>query len=262
MKKITVLFILFCLLPIACFASGFDAGSGSGSGTGDMIGPGSSTDNAVARFNGSGGATLQSSSCTIDDNGIMTCAGYSASGAGGGQINLVEGTVKTTAAGELGINVVDTAGQPELFIRGESNGTNQQITSGGKPIAGIATGNVPGLPKHWIFNVPDPDAQYAIDTQILIKPKLDAAVTVTHAVCSSDTDPATELTMDLKFANSFIGLAGATVVTALDTLAGTTETSTFADATIPAGKAVYLQFDTTPDSTMTQFGCDITYDYD
>jgi hypothetical protein len=260
MRKILWVILLVLLATAPAFATGFDTGGGTG--TGDISGPASSTDNGVPRFSGTGGATLKDSDCTIDDDGIMACPGYSTSGTGGGQINLQEGTPKTTVAGELGINVVNTAGQPELFLRGESNGTNQQITSGGKPLAGVATGNVPGLPRHWVINVPDPDAQYAVDTQILIKPKLDAAVTVTHAVCGADADPATELTMDLKFADSFIGLANATVVTALDTLAGTTETSTFADATIPSGKAVYLQFDTTPDSTMTQFNCDVTYDYD
>ncbi len=262
MKKILWLMLLILLFSTSAFATGFDTGEVAGTGTGDMTGPESSADNAVARFSGTSGIVLQSSGCTLDDSGVMTCPQFNTSAEGGGQINLTEGTVKSTTAGEMGINVVDTAGEPELFVRRENNGTNVQITSAGSVVAGKATGNIAGLPRHWIVNVPDPDAQYAIDTQILIKPKLDAAVTVTHAVCAADADPTTELTMDLKFADSFIGLANATVVTALDTLAGTTETSSFVDATIPSGKAVYLQFDTTPDSSMTQFGCDITYDYD
>ena len=37
-------------------------------GTGDVVGPGSATDNAVARFDGTGGKTLQASSVIIDDS--------------------------------------------------------------------------------------------------------------------------------------------------------------------------------------------------
>ena len=48
---------------------------GGGGGSGDVTGPGSSTDNAVARFDGTGGKTLQNSGCTIDDSNNMTVAG-------------------------------------------------------------------------------------------------------------------------------------------------------------------------------------------
>ncbi len=41
-------------------------------GAGDASGPGSSTDNAIARFDGTGGKTLQNSGVVIDDNNILT----------------------------------------------------------------------------------------------------------------------------------------------------------------------------------------------
>jgi hypothetical protein len=41
---------------------------GGGGGSGDVSGPGSATDNAIARFNGAGGKTIQNSSVTIDDS--------------------------------------------------------------------------------------------------------------------------------------------------------------------------------------------------
>lgn len=43
-------------------------------GSGDVVGPGSATDNAIARFNGTGGKTLQNSPVTIDDDGIIASA--------------------------------------------------------------------------------------------------------------------------------------------------------------------------------------------
>lgn len=45
--------------------------SSGGVGTGDAIGPASSTDNAIARFDGTGGKTLQNSSVTISDTGVI-----------------------------------------------------------------------------------------------------------------------------------------------------------------------------------------------
>jgi hypothetical protein len=44
-------------------------------GAGDLSGPGSSTDNAVVRWDGTSGATTQNSSVTIDDSGNVTTAG-------------------------------------------------------------------------------------------------------------------------------------------------------------------------------------------
>ena len=48
---------------------------GGGGGSGDVTGPGSSTGNAVARFDGTGGKTLKNSGVTVDDSNNMTVAG-------------------------------------------------------------------------------------------------------------------------------------------------------------------------------------------
>lgn len=45
------------------------------SGTGDVVGPASSTDNAIARFNGATGKIIQNSAVTIGDTGVITVAG-------------------------------------------------------------------------------------------------------------------------------------------------------------------------------------------
>jgi hypothetical protein len=49
--------------------------SGDKGDPGDLLGPGSSTDNAVVRWDGTSGATTQNSSVTIDDSGNVTTAG-------------------------------------------------------------------------------------------------------------------------------------------------------------------------------------------
>lgn len=45
------------------------------SGAGDVTGPASSTDNAITRFNGTSGTSIQNSGCTIDDSGNIDCSG-------------------------------------------------------------------------------------------------------------------------------------------------------------------------------------------
>ncbi len=45
---------------------------------------------------------------------------------------LPETTAKTTAAGEMAIYSKDTSGQPETFIRNESDGTEVQVTDSGQ----------------------------------------------------------------------------------------------------------------------------------
>jgi hypothetical protein len=49
--------------------------SGDKGDPGDLSGPGSSTDNAVVRWDGTSGTTTQNSSVTIDDSGNVTTAG-------------------------------------------------------------------------------------------------------------------------------------------------------------------------------------------
>lgn len=57
------------LNPISGF---FDLTGSSSGGSGDVTGPASSTDNAAARFDGTGGKTLQNSTFNIADTGAVT----------------------------------------------------------------------------------------------------------------------------------------------------------------------------------------------
>lgn len=53
-----------------------------GAGSGDVTGPNSSTDNAIARFDGVSGKIIQNSGASIDDSGNLTATTNSASGTG------------------------------------------------------------------------------------------------------------------------------------------------------------------------------------
>jgi hypothetical protein len=55
--------------------AGGAAWEAAAAGSGDVIGPASSTDNALARFHETGGKTLQNSAATLSDNGALTLTG-------------------------------------------------------------------------------------------------------------------------------------------------------------------------------------------
>ncbi len=74
---------------------------------GDVDGPASATDNAVARFDGTGGKTLQNSSVTIDDSNNVagvanfTCTGNIVLSTGGATVDGVDLTaLATTVSGK------------------------------------------------------------------------------------------------------------------------------------------------------------------
>ena len=69
--------LIFVLLLVFVFSAYGNrvrkgGGSGSGGGSGDVSGPGSSTDNAVVRWDSTTGTAIQNSSAIISDAGVLT----------------------------------------------------------------------------------------------------------------------------------------------------------------------------------------------
>ena len=94
---------------------------------GDASGPGSSTDNAVARFDGTGGKTLQNSSMTIDDNGDVIVVGTTPTvtiGDGGAEDTML---VFDGAAADFRVGLDDGNDQLEIGV-GSAHGTTAGIT--------------------------------------------------------------------------------------------------------------------------------------
>ena len=85
-------------------------GGGAGSGTGDVVGPASSTDNAIARYDSTTGKLLQNSAVTIDDSGNIVTAGSITSGSGSGAAGYIE----------LGQGTAPTAGTTSVKLYGNS----------------------------------------------------------------------------------------------------------------------------------------------
>jgi hypothetical protein len=81
-------------------AGGGASSSGGGGGAGDVTGPASSTDNALARYDGTGGKTLQSSIAVLSDAGSLT----------GLTSQTTTGNVNVVDSGEIRERLRPTAG--------------------------------------------------------------------------------------------------------------------------------------------------------
>ena len=121
---------------------------------------------------------------------------------------------------------------------------------------------ISGKYETYNFTIPDPAGFYSVDTRLCIDPALPAAITITLVDVTCDANPTTELDMDLKWADAFIGLANAALVVALNTTDGAAVVTSFDDATIASGKCLYLEFGAQADAAIKQVKIKITYVFD
>lgn len=103
-------------------------------GTGDVVGPSSSTDNAIARFDGTDGKTIQSSNATIDDAGNLTANNFSgtSSGTNTGDVTL------TTIGSAPNANAASLTGQ-QLRLQPASGSFGGVVTTLAQSFAGGKT---------------------------------------------------------------------------------------------------------------------------
>ncbi len=137
------------------------------------------------------------------------------------------------------------------------------LTGADVAVAGALTlgSDIVGEPKHFRFNLFDPLAVQTLDTQVCIVPLTSAALTITNIKITLDA-AGNEVAGDLKYADTFIGLANPVVINICDTSSGVLNDSAMGTAAVPATKCVYFQFDSAPHTDITQMIWDITYDYD
>lgn len=105
-------------------------------GTGDVVGPSSATDNALARFDGTTGKLIQDSGCTLDDLGNLTCTSFfgnasTATALAANPVDCSAGQYANTIAanGDLTCSQVDysqLAGIPSIYYQiVQSNGVSE-----------------------------------------------------------------------------------------------------------------------------------------
>ena len=103
-------------------------------GTGDVVGPGSSTNDALARFDTTTGKLLQNSTATLSDAGTLTATAFAGALTGnvtGNVTGNIDGTVGATTPSTVVATQVDVTAQGDLRL---------QDTSGGEYVALQAAG--------------------------------------------------------------------------------------------------------------------------
>lgn len=115
----------------------------NGTGTGDVFGPASSTDNALARFDGITGKIIQNSNATLDDAGNLSLAIPLPVGSGGTGVNTLTGiavgngtsalvgrSLTQPAAGITITNANGTAGNPTFALSNDLAALEGLATTG------------------------------------------------------------------------------------------------------------------------------------
>lgn len=133
------------------------SGGGGGGGTGDVVGPASATDNAIARYDSTTGKLIQNSGIIIDDsnnvtgvgtlsNGTQTITSSSAAAFTAGQNGSTNPalTVDSSVASSVtGLSIASAASGGSVTLQATSSSANAAILIQSKASANV-TCNIPG----------------------------------------------------------------------------------------------------------------------
>lgn len=127
------------------------AGGGGGGGSGDVVGPSSSTDNAITRFDSTTGKLIQDSGATLDDNNNIyannLAPGYTTTATAAGTTTLTIASTGTqfftgSTTQTVTLPVVSTLPVGTIYhIINKSSGIVTVNSSGGNAVQAIAGGN-------------------------------------------------------------------------------------------------------------------------
>lgn len=172
-----------------------------------------------------------------------------------GTKNVVRDDSPTITNATLVTGVIIPNGTADVAL-GTAGGMHLNTTDEQLSFHSAADGEISGevsLPliqtKSWSFD-PKAVCDGAVDRLFLMWIQDDApeGIIIDEWKISFEADPTTEVDLDLKYADAMIGVAGATLVDALDTTAGTATEDTDANinggSAIPNGKVLYLEFGT------------------
>ena len=137
--------------------------------------------------------------------------------------------------------------------------TAQASSASGSAIAAAASAASVAT-RHLRFTIVDPLSAQVKSSVICLVPKLDVAITITNLEVTLDAIT-NEVVGDIKWADAFIGLAGATIINDFDTTSGVRSDSSITSGAVAVGKSIYLSFDTAPSSAIKIMNVDLTYHY-
>lgn len=110
---------------------------------GRIMGPNSSTDHALARFDGTSGQIIQNSSVTVDDSGNLTAAKLITKGSSNQYVLLGDGTTKALGDFALDSELSDPADYYWANVKvSASSSTSTKPTFANNFLVNIATNNV------------------------------------------------------------------------------------------------------------------------
>ncbi len=141
----------------------------------------------------------------------------------------------------------------ESVDRIPTHNENQEAHQGG----GTAVGAV----KHILVNPFNPLAVQSEDNEVCLWPVTPAALTISKLTVTLNAT-FDEVEGDLKYADAFISLANPVVINSFDTTSGFLADDSITEGEVPAGKCIYLSFDSAPDPAITQMSMDIEFTYD
>jgi len=130
------------------------------------------------------------------------------------------------------------------------------VAGDGSDHADVANNNK----KHLRFNIFNPSEVQGEDGEICLWPETDSAIVVDKITVTLDS-ATNEIVGDLKYADTFIGLANPAVINPFDTTSGVREDDSITSGNVAAGKCIYLSFDSAPHADITQACFDIEYHY-
>lgn len=121
-----------------------------GAGSGDVTGSGSSTDNAITRYDGTTGKLLQNSGATLDDSGNITANGANLSGETASRVAIFDSSKNIKSA--------DTTTYPSLtefsYVKGVTSSVQTQLDGKGYALHGGALAHNPADATTYYFGLP------------------------------------------------------------------------------------------------------------
>ena len=123
----------------------------------------------------------------------------------------------------------------------------------------VASATIPGVNRYVPFTLTDPNAQYAIDPDVMVF-YAPAALTITNIKVTLDA-VTNELNFNLNKATSFITKGSEGLVATCDTTSGVFDSGAVTLA-VASGQYLYISLDATPHADITQVFMQITFDFD
>lgn len=176
---------------------------------------------------------------------------------------------RTSAGDGNELKIYNGVGEPEgtvqasigsVYLRSDGGeGTAVYIKESGTDGSGWVGIGSQEETKHIRLTIINPFSIYDISNLICLVPELDGSIIISQIRVTLDSS-SYNIAADLKYADTFIGLANPAVIHVLDTSSGVLDTTSISNGSVSAGKAIYISFDSQPDVNIKQIAIDISFE--